>query len=70
MDIQKLGLIDASTMAIRKLLCLNDPLDVETSLDVMQISQGRYGIFVGTVLISIHTDQATAEDRRRLLLNH
>jgi hypothetical protein len=50
-----------SEKLIRKLLGLDDPLDNEIAVQVQLISQGRYGVFIGTVLIEIHADQAAAD---------
>jgi hypothetical protein len=59
---QNFVLRENSEKRIRKLLGLDDPLDNEIAFQIQLISQGRYGVFIGTVLIAIHTDRATADE--------
>jgi hypothetical protein len=46
---------------IRKLLGLDDPIDNDIAFQVQLISKGRYGVFIGMVLISIHSTQGDAD---------
>jgi hypothetical protein len=53
----------------QKLLALDDPLDDEKALQLQLVSQGQYGVFIGKVLIPIHTDQAAADAHYQRLRN-
>ena len=54
---------------IRKLLGLDDSKYNDIAFQVQLISKGRYGVFIDTVLISIHPDQASANAHCQRLRN-
>jgi hypothetical protein len=54
---------------IAKLLGLDEPKGAEIAFQVQLVKPGRYGVFVGTVLLAMHSNKADAYAHRQRLLN-
>jgi hypothetical protein len=56
-------------LSITKLLAVGRSGDNDVDLRVLPIIHGGYGVYANTVLIAIHTDEASAEAHCQRLRN-